>query len=77
LIYIENFEDKVYLSGASVGYQENRKLAEREKNLTRGIANLRSLQGSLQNVGNSTRVKEIEDVILKQEKELQDVKIWS
>ncbi|MGG7441127.1 hypothetical protein ACQ7CU_23975 [Chryseobacterium arthrosphaerae] len=73
-IYIENFEDKVYLSGASVGYQENRKLAEREKNLTRGIANLRSLQSSLQNVGNSIRVKEIEDIILKQEKELQDIK---
>ncbi|KFC18074.1 hypothetical protein [Epilithonimonas lactis] len=73
-IYVENIKDKVYLSGASPGYQENEDLLERERNLTRGIANLRTLQLSIQSSGNPTRIQENLDLIGKQERELLDIK---
>lgn len=72
-IYIEDFNDKVYLSGASSGYKENKRISEKENNLTRGISNLRILQSSI-HPENSKRISEIEDLIKKQEKQLQEIK---
>lgn len=73
-IYVENIKDKVYLSGASPGYQENEDLLERERNLTRGIANLKTLQLSIQSAGNPARIQENLDLIRKQERELLEIK---
>lgn len=71
-IYIENIKDKVYLSGAKLSYEEDPNLLEREKNLTRGIANLHTLEASV--TANPTRLLEIQELIKKQEKELLDLK---
>lgn len=73
-MYVDSYDDKMYLSGASSGYIENKKLLEKEQNLTKGIANLRALQSSTQTIVNTVRTKEIEDLITKQEKKLQDIK---
>jgi len=73
-IYVENIKDKVYLSGASSGYQEDEKLIERERNLTRGIANLKTLQASIIAGGNADRIRQNQDLIRKQESELLNLK---
>ena len=73
-IYLENIKDKVYLSGASNGYQENEDIIEKERNLTRGIANLKTLQTSIIAGGNADRIRENQDLINKQENELLNLK---
>jgi len=69
-IYVENIKDKVYLSGASAGYQEDESLLEKERNLARGIANLKTLQVSIIASGNADRIKENQDLITKKENEI-------
>lgn len=71
-IYVENIKDKVYLSGTRLSYEEDSDILEKEKNITRGITNLRTLESSV--AGNPTRLLEIQELIRKQEKELQDIK---
>lgn len=73
-IYVENIKDKVYVSGASNGYQEDENLIEKERNLTGGIANLKTLQISIIAGGNADRIRQNQDLIRKQESELLSLK---
>lgn len=73
-IYIENIKNKIYLSGATLDYKEDMELVKEQRNLTQGIENLRALQVSILSMGNTTRAKEIQDLIYKQEKKLQELK---
>ncbi|MCD1116402.1 reprolysin-like metallopeptidase [Chryseobacterium turcicum] len=73
-VYVENIKDKVYVSGASNGYQEDENLIEKERNLTRGIANLKTLRTSIIVGGNAERIRQNQDLIRKQESELLSLK---